>query len=147
MKKTKKKVYVRREARKLTLMRHNVRRSVSLDFRCYELRVQANLRSKQQMFEMVLPTIRLRYLTHNFIGDEIKLELSRLDGIISADCVIEVFAVYQGEASLGEYHRYLGELDFFFDSLESYDTIRSHYKNAYTYAEQPEKRNFIPKRV
>lgn len=135
------------EERTLLRMRQNVRKSVRLTFKCYEVRIKAQMKTKTNSFEIIPPAFQLVYLRRDYIRDEIRHEVKKVVGAIEADCMIEIFAVYHQDTSIGEYHRYLGELDFVFYGLDVYDKAPAKYKNALAYFEQPEKRKFIPKRV
>ncbi len=130
------KVYVR--------MRRNVRKSVVLKFKHFEIRVRAIITTKNQApFEKVLPLIKIKYLKRLFIRNEILFELRKVVGVIEADLDIEVFAVYGTQSYIGEYKRYLGELDFFMSSIDDNDKTTYSYRDGIPYYLQPDKSSFI----
>ena len=129
-------------------MRRNVRKKVSLGFKHYELRVQAEITVPgQDPYESILPTIKITYLKRQFVRDEILFELKKIKGCRDADLLIEVFAVYGTETYIGEYKRYLGELDFFMSGVDDYEQTTYRYKKSLAYFQQPEKSSFIPERL
>ena len=128
-------------------MRRNVRKSVNLKFKHYELRVKGEIETSTNKFESILEPIKMTYLKRWFIREEIIFELQKIKGVINADLLIEVFAVYGTDTSIGEYDRYLGELEFFVSGLDRYDKITYRHKNSLAYFQQPEKSDFIPKRL
>lgn len=126
-------------------MRRNVRKKVSLKFKHYELRVKAEITSSEQKpFTSILPLIKIKYLKRYFIREEILFELRKIKGCKDADLMIEVFAVYGVETAIGEYKRYLGELDFFMSGVDTYEQTTYRYKKSLAYFQQPEKSSFIP---
>jgi len=130
-------------------MRRNVRKTVSLNFKHYELRVKAlvSVNSRGEQFEAILPLIKISTLKRWFIRDEILYELRKINGIVNADLEIEVFAVYGTERYLGEYKRYLGELFFVMRNINEYDKTEYRYQNSKAYFQQPDKSEFIPERL
>jgi len=129
-------------------MRRNVRKTVLLKFKHYELRVKADIViANQKPFESILPLIKIKNLRRYFIKEEILFELKKIKGCKEADLMIEVFAVYGVETSIGEYKRYLGELDFFMSGVDTYEQATYSYKKSFAYFQQPEKSSFIPERL
>ncbi len=132
-----------------SIMRRNVRKQVVLPFKFYRLRVEATLSISTQLtpLKTILPPIQLSYLKRWFIREEILTELRKIKNIKDADLHIEVFAVYGTSKAIGEYERYLGELFFFMSDIHAYDKTEYRYKASKAYYEQPEKSDFIAKRL
>lgn len=129
-------------------MRRNVRKKVSLPFKHYELRVKAMVECEGQTpFESIMPLIKIKYLKRLFVKDEIQYDLQKIKGIQNADLEIEVFAVYGTETYIGEYKRYLGELNFYMSSISNNEKTIYRYKDSLAYFQQPEKSDFIPERI
>ena len=129
----------------LVRMRRNIRKSVILKFKNYELRVKAQVvTTDNSHFESILPLIKIRFLKRYFIREEILFELKRIKGIRDADLLIEVFGVYGTENYIGEYKRYLGEMNFFMAGINQDDKATYTHKKSLAYFQQPEKSNFIP---
>ena len=129
-------------------MRRNVRKSVSLKFRHFEVRVNSVITTKNGApFERVLPLIKIKYLKRYFIRDEILFELRKVNDIVSAELDIEIFSVYGANSYAGEYKRYLGELDFFMSSIDDNEKTTYHYRDSKPYFKQPDKHDFIEERL
>ncbi len=137
-----------KEERVYSQMRRNVKKSVSLRFKHYELRVKAIVEANgQEPYDSILPIIKMKFLKRMFIRDEILYELRQYKGLTSADLTIEVFAVYGTETYIGEYKRYLGELFFFMSNIDKHDQTTYRYKTGVPYFQDPNKSNFIPERI
>ncbi len=137
-----------KERRTYVQMRRNVRKSVALKFKHFEVRVRAIITTKgKREFESVLPLIKIKYLKRLFIRDEILYELRKVSGIVSADLDIEIFSVYGTATYIGEYKRYLGELDFFMSSIDDNEKTTYSYKDSVPYFKQPGKSDFIEEGV
>jgi len=129
-------------------MRRNVRKSVVLKFKHYEIRVKAIINPGIfESFESILPLIKLKKLKRYFIREEILYELKKIKGVENADLLIEVFGVYGTERSIGEYKRYLGELNFFMSGVDHYEQTTYRYKGSKVYFQQPDKHSFISERI
>lgn len=129
-------------------MRRNVRATVQLPFKNYEIRAKAliTVDYKKEPFEVILPLIKLRRLKRWYLRNEVIFELKQIKGVVSADTMLEVFGVYGTQRAPGEYKRYLGELFFFVSNLNNDDT-EYRYKDSKVYWQQPEKSSFIEERL
>lgn len=135
----------RREELTFVQMRRNVRRQVKLSFKHYELRVKAEIFvPKTEPFESLLPLIKIKYLKKYFIREEILYELKKIKSCKDADLLVEVFSVYGSETYLGEYKRYLGELQYFMSGIDNYEQTTCNLKKSLSYFQQPGKSDFIP---
>lgn len=130
-------------------MRRNVRKTVQLKFRYYELRIKAKiiLGKEDIPYDVILPMIRLTYLRKVYVKRELYAELLKINGITGAEAMIEVFAVYGTKRALGEYKRYLGEFLYFISNLQSNEQTLCQHQHSAAYYEQPDKHNFIPERL
>lgn len=132
-----------------SMMRRNVRKQVVLPFKFYRLLIEATVTVSSQLtpYKTTLVPIQLSYLKRWFIRDAVLGELRKIKNIKDADLHIEVFAVYGTSKAIGEYERYLGELFFFMSDIHAYDKTEYRYKASKAYYEQPEKSDFIAKRL
>jgi len=128
-------------------MRRNVSRTVSLKFKHYELRTKALIETSKEQFEVILPSIKLKSLKRWFIREELIFEVKKIKNAVNADLQVEVFSVYGTETYIGEYSRYLGELEIFVAGIDKYEQTSYRFKKALTYFQQPEKSDFIPERL
>ena len=126
-------------------MRRNVRKSVTLKLKHFEVRVRAVIKTQgRDPFESILPLIKISSIKKNLIRDEILFEVKRIPKIIDADMEIEVFAIYGASTADGEYKRYLGEMHFYLSKRDTDDKTTYKYKGAQPYYKHREKHSFIP---